>query len=941
MRDMAGTSLPQIAHPLLHVDVDLLARTLLHDGATPAPSRRPPSLAEQTAQAQLESIVAHVEQVAADVGDTKRARNLIASLCSIVLTQWRDDDAKPRKTIERPRRVELLFAWLYRLDASSVLHCVHRLLQGSDKMVLLRVYWMLRDCTKALLLANATEASAEAGWEALLDAAVRDAVTYTTVQENSQSPTKLSVAAADAGLYVAHVLALGTLDAGNFRPLTCALLRRVAAWYAHKPARSLWVAGITDLLSYETDPAFAYEYHHSGLLLQSIAALTHESVLRGLSHLQNARSGATALRNLALVLGRQKTALLLPTALELVRAVSTYLEPNPKALSWALVDRVLHQPGWDEAARSPLLVPVVSHSLVSPAVRPLVARRLVDCNDALTPLLDVIRDASTSLATLQQSLGLVRCVVQQTGAPRPTWFRPLSVAILEVYFYHPAQVIRDECLWLLPRLDLPSVFAACGASLQRAADGPLVHLTLAFLFARYNDTLFEELLNLTKEQSCLETLSPADKAAQTTKLLSLLPPWLRTHVPPSARRMVTDQAVACFFADATDGVSLHALRLVHDAWPSMFPRIFCRLVTEILTNARAITVAHDDPTFPSVLRPYLGLRASSFTQWATCDERSLQLLQTHLVQSLCNDAASSTVLRVLSDLVAKLPPANVVPDLLARLPHPSVRQVVSDKAVGVLIYTLAYLVAHRMATFAAWGAPVIAYLGIALSVPAPASDEARHDQIFCGLAEIPLALLHTAVTTGDLAWIYFFLDAVVAGAWHRPDAMYPACTRVCRKETAIGMPFRIHLSIILLRLIQNAPDLPRCVVDALVQSVADAFAGTTQSARDNIDGVSLSLEIVAQLIMVNAVVEASDVNTRLVRTMVDVLTIQDLSDKMTLEVLETLSLVLSAAPAIAAAPPLPSVLLRQCTASLANATDEAIASLCRALIVHLEAQRGP
>ncbi|KDO23550.1 hypothetical protein SPRG_10742 [Saprolegnia parasitica CBS 223.65] len=877
---MAGTSLPQIAHPLLHVDVDLLARTLQSDSAKPAPSRRPPSLAEHTARTQLESIVAHVEQVAADGGDTKRARNLIASLCSIVLTQWRDD-AKPRKT-EHPRRVELLFTWLYRLDGSSVLHCVHRLLQSNDKMVLLRVYWMLRACTKALLLANVT-ADAVAGWNALLDAAVRDAATYTITQDNGKAPTKLSVAAADAGLYVAHVLALEPLDAGDFRALTCALLREVSSWYARKPARSLWVAGISALLSIEMDAAFAYEYHHSSLLLQSTAAPTHESVLRGLSHLQNARWGATALRNLALVLGRQKTALPLPTAQELVHAVSTYIEPDPKALGWALVERVLQQPGWDEAARAALLSPLVSRGVASPALRPSIARRLVDCNDSLTPLLDVIRDASTPLGTLQQCLGLVHCVVQQTGESRPKWFAPLSAAILEVYFHHPAQAMRDKCLWLLPRLDLPT-----------------------------------ELLNLTKALSRLETLSPADKAAQTTTLLGLLPPWLRNHVPLSATRMVTDQAVTHFLADATDGVSLHALRLVHDAWPSSFPGSFRRLVQQILTNARA-----GRPDLPN--RP------------AT---RSLHVLQTHLVQSLCNDAVSSTILRVLSDLVAKLPPATVVPDLLARLPHPSVRPVVSDKAVGVLIYTLAYLVAHRMATFAQWGAPVMAYLGIALSVQAPANDVARHDRIFCGLAEIPLALLHTAVTTGDLAWIYYFQDAVVAGAWHRPDAMYPACTRVCRQETAIGMPFRVHLSIILLRLIQNTPKLPRRIVDAVVQSLADAFPGTTQSARDNIDGVSLSLEIVAQLIMVKAVEEASDATTRLVGAMVDVLTIQDLSDKMTLEVLETLSLVLSAAPAIAAVAPLPSIMLRQCTASLASTTDESIASLCRALIAHLEAQRG-
>ncbi|OQR97722.1 hypothetical protein ACHHYP_10068 [Achlya hypogyna] len=959
---MAGaTSLHEIANGLLYSDVNLV-RVSVHALSLTlvCSSRKLASLPHHAARARLESTVAHVERLVRDPAEAKRARNLIISLVSTVLTQSHDEKVGPKaslRTGERPHRLILVLRWLHRCDPAGVVLSIHRLLQVDDKKLLLRLYWILRDFVHALLVAGECSASDDK-WTALLTTAVDHATKSTIPQGTVRAPTKLSVAAADAGLFVAHAVLISaptdypteqTKHAavsdrnGALRLQVCALLNEVLSWQAHKPQRALWVAGVAHLLQHELSLAFAVEFHHSALLLQSSFVPPASALERSLNHLASNKATRTAaLRNLALVIGRRKTPLTLTEAQGLALAAQWHSHVD-SPLFWAIARSVIQSEQWEPASRWSLISPLVAPCLDAPELpgwRPLY-RLVREFEYPIASMIQTIRSATTPLAVLEAHLSFAALALQATPVP-PVWLPAATTAVLDVYFHHPSQRARELSLPLLPRLDLRAVFAACGERVQHKAPSPLAELTLAFLFGRWNDALLPLLLNLVKNLGFLGTEAPTDVRASRDRLLSLLPPWLEHHVPAAAEDAVTDTVVLEFLADVNDATSLQVLRLVCKALPSAFPRVFKRMTRLACANTAALVCAETDAAMLPMLRPYLALRFATPEWWARCDTGALVELQELLVTGLCTDAVTPTVHRVLVDLVAKYPPQQTTPVVMALLSSSTL----SDKSEGVLIYTLGYVVAQHLATLDAWGAPVLSFLMKVLSAPVQV-DSAHQRNFVRGFLETPTAILHNAIvqTEGDLRWLDFVADAVLAGAWHRPHEAYPPCTALCR-QSSISPTLRSHMSVVLLRSLERAALSPR-----VVERVVALLLQTFEDASSACDDVSLALEVTSatmllcvnprlqvliQLVHVGAMNTACDPHTQLFKAVVRLLTIPDLSVKMTTEVLDALAMVLTKAPAAGKSPEFLKLMLAHFREICCTTADEAVASMASSLVDYIE-----
>ncbi|OQS05444.1 hypothetical protein THRCLA_02432, partial [Thraustotheca clavata] len=895
------------------------------------------SLSEKSSQdAQLNSIMVanrvfkYVECVIAERG--KKARNLIVNLCSTILTQCRDEQLGQKtilrkQTSRQPRRLLLLLNWLFEQDQESVLESFEQLQHLEDKKVLLRLYIILRDFTLMLLRSDVTLIDSTR-WKSLLNSAVLHSSKYSIAKDDCFLPTKLSIAAADSALLVAHSVVLTeALDVSN-QATICQLLRVIVSWYSTKHHRLLWLNGITHLLSYEKSPAsiFAIQYHSSALLLQSsyIPNISHYD--RAVDHLKKCNSIEnipSRLRNIALVLGRLKS--IPPTISTLTISLATINDTTglTKILLWQIVHYILQQSDDSWPQLWSILDAFVSQSIApaSTNICPELIRTILEFNYPLEKVYILsLDDVSKPEPEIMTTLKIFNVVLEHCQSTT-LWLEKLSRSVLQLFFHHPSKGVRNQCLPLLPLLDQRIIFNTCGYHLQQN-QSYLALMTISFVINKpTTTTIYSLLLDLIKNLGHLRlestsVLSPKDinpiatTAPSTTistqqkALLDLFPLWLRQQ---SSINEITDNAIRAFFADMHDSWSLHALRHVCDVFQSAFPQVLSAMLSNILENTSHIECAEDGPQFITVLRPYLGLRMSSMQWWVTCKDSLKDQLLNHFIDVLCNvcdikkfDKVSSTLQRVVVDLIAKFPPdqaTNSFLSIMARyLNELGVKEVsvvsgriATDKAICIANYGLGYVLAMHFTSLGTWATSIISiFLSIISVPPSGLPSPTLHDNMQRGASEALLNLFQQALTSvhKQEPWIDFFLDVVVAGQWYRQA--YVLSTKSYQKEHTITSTLQQQIYTIVLRGIQKIVDPSCAALPYLLNSLCYAFL------QDKLDmtPLSQSLDIIALLHHAKVFTKPTD-SCKLIEGMISALARDDCSPEVAKEILQILLLFLT------------------------------------------------
>ncbi|KAF0734291.1 hypothetical protein Ae201684_008974 [Aphanomyces euteiches] len=759
-------SLQKISRLLLDTDLALLVEgisQIKQEQSTVKETRRY-SLAQHTTFVHLLGALTHIRQtlqsnakvsmyVAVSRYRLTYVRNLIRLLGHTIVLH----EAPATKLFPTKRnRAELLFHFLYDCDVQGMLSFfVEAISSPENKSVLLRTLILLRDL--ALALTRQGTCPSDSVWLLLLNKAHELARTHSVYEESSKqaAPTKLSLAAADAALAIANIVALQQLTdiatSTAFRDHVVALLSHITLWYHNVRHRVLFVSALKSLCVIIDEDALAWHVHQSVLLFQSAFAFTPRTVQVLLHQLQMASTTSeklAALRNLTCALGRVKLAKLESSVhQQLLEESHKYLMESPCQDLASDILRVTSPP-------LHLTEPLVISTLLNTPyhTNPYIAEFLLITQYPLSSLQDQLESSATSddaiiviLTTLSHMLHLMDsseyvkawsdCLGGYFEHPsRHNLAKAFTPSIIMLYDHHPSPRIRQICANLLFRLDLNMIVKHYVEQLPSENANNTLRNLVSCRATTVLPRIIESIQNL-RFTEIADTVAPSGIEAPTSKdgaidrrriAVNASVRWL-AHVSSQDQNAVATLVQNAFFKSPQDSCSMGFLREIYNTFPNAFSNSMPTLLAHIQKHLTTEFDTEKDTVVLIKLRPLLALRMAPLTGYK--DDPKLQMLIPMLLKIIYNDDETEDLRKLAADILAKFPAETTIPiviqhlrplmpqDLVAALEPwsllmPTLSSPITDKTMTLMVYSFSCVLANHVVESKSLNAELVLIFGV-------------------------------------------------------------------------------------------------------------------------------------------------------------------------------------------------------------------------------------